>query len=204
MCSAFMWASAPLSKPLAEGLARPRRCPATTPSTSIESGLLTIVGGKWTTYRHMAEDCVNHATTLGDLEDKPCVTSNLKIHGYHQHPEELGSLAVYGSDATAIDALAKAEPSLNRQLHPNLPYIAAEIVWGVREEMSRTVDDALARRTRALLLNSRAAITIAPAVARILAIELHRDQAWIEQQIVDFNATAEQYVASPAPVPTTN
>ena len=161
-----------------------------------DSGLLTIVGGKWTTYRYMAQDCVNHAATLGDLKEVPCVTFNLHVHGYYEHPEELGSLAVYGSDAEHIQALAASEPGLARQLHPQLPYIAAEIVWAAREEMARNVDDALARRTRALFLNARAAIAMAPEVARILAAELKKDDTWAEQQIENFTALAAQYVAT--------
>ncbi len=167
-----------------------------------ESGLLTIVGGKWTTYRHMAEDCVNHAAALVDLKETPCATFDLRIHGYHQHPEDLGSLAVYGSDAKHIRALAAAQPELARQLHPELPYIAAEIVWAVREEMARTVDDALARRTRALPLNARAAIAMAPEVAAILASELKKDDTWVRSQISDFTTLAAQYVATALPAKT--
>ena len=158
------------------------------------SGLLTIVGGKWTTYRHMAEDCVDHAATLGDLNDAPCATHHLQIHGYHEHAEELGPLGVYGSDAAAIQALAASEPELARRLHPDLPYIAAEIVWAAREEMSRTVDDALSRRTRALPLNARAAIAMAPEVARLLARELGRDEAWEQAQVQSFTTLAAQYL----------
>ena len=158
------------------------------------SGLLTIVGGKWTTYRHMAEDCVDHAATLGDLREAPCVTHHLRIHGYHEHPEELGALGVYGTDAAAIRALAAREPELARQLHPELPYIAAEILWAAREEMARTVEDALSRRTRALPLNARAAVAMAPETARLLARELGRDAAWERAQVESFNALAAQYL----------
>jgi glycerol-3-phosphate dehydrogenase len=159
-----------------------------------DSGLLTIVGGKWTTYRHMAEDCVNHAINLGDLKDVPCDTANLPIHGYHQNPESLGSLAVYGSDAVEIRALADADPELAKQLHPELPYIAAEVVWAARNEMARTLEDVLARRTRALFLNAAAAITVAPQVARILARELKRDQTWVRRQAESFTSLAAQYL----------
>jgi glycerol-3-phosphate dehydrogenase len=162
-----------------------------------DSGLLTIVGGKWTTYRHMAEDCVNHAITLGDLKDAPCVTFDLHVHGYHEHPEALGPLAVYGSDAGKIQALADADPKLAQRLHPDLPYIAAEVVWAAREEMARTVDDVLARRTRALFLNAKAAISMAPEVARILALELNKNDAWAQQQVESFSSLAAQYVATP-------
>jgi glycerol-3-phosphate dehydrogenase len=169
------------------------------------SGLLTITGGKWTTYRHMAEDCVDHAITLGRLRDEPCKTRNLRIHGYVDHAtgtddsgadaERSGydAMAVYGSDADAIRTLARQESELAAPLDPNLPYVGAEIVWAARMEMARTVEDALARRTRALFLNSSAAIAMAPAAARLLAIELGRDQSWIEAQITAFRQLAEQY-----------
>jgi glycerol-3-phosphate dehydrogenase len=157
------------------------------------SGLLTIVGGKWTTYRHMAEDCVNHAITLGELPDVPSKTHDLRIHGYQQE-DSLSSLGVYGSDAGAILALAAADERLGRQLHPALPYIGAEVVWGVREEMARTVDDILSRRTRALFLNARAAMEMAPAVAALMAKELGTGQDWIEQQLQQFNDLAGKYL----------
>jgi glycerol-3-phosphate dehydrogenase len=157
------------------------------------SGLLTITGGKWTTYRHMAEDCVDHAITLGRLPDKSCVTKNLKIHGYIENSFALGSLEVYGSDAEGIRTLAASDPALAHQLHPELPVIGAEIVWGARVEMARTVEDALARRTRALFLNANAAIAMAPACAQLLARELGRDEAWVAAQVASFSELAEQY-----------
>ena len=162
-----------------------------------ESGLMTLVGGKWTTYRHMAEDCVDHALTLGDLGDAPCVTAGLKIHGHHPRPKELGNLGVYGSDAAAILDVAGEDPAFAEQLHPELPYLAAEIVWSVRHEMSRNLDDALARRTRALLLNARAAAAIAPRVARLMAAELGRDEQWIAAQVESFTVLAQQYLLTP-------
>jgi glycerol-3-phosphate dehydrogenase len=158
------------------------------------SGLLTIVGGKWTTYRHMAEDCVDHAVTLGELPDVRSKTHDLRIHGYKQGVESLTALGVYGSDGEAILALAAADERLGQRLHPALPYIAAEVVWGVREEMARTLDDVLSRRTRALFLNARAAMEMAPAVARLMAQELGAGQDWIEQQLQQFNDEAGKYL----------
>jgi glycerol-3-phosphate dehydrogenase len=157
------------------------------------SGLLTITGGKWTTYRHMAEDCVNHAITLGKLADVDCPTKNLRIHGYMQDSGGLGELEVYGSDAENIRALAATSPSLAAQLHPALPYIAAEVVWAAREEMARTVEDVLARRTRALFLNAAAATAMAEPVARLLADELGYDDAWAAAQVAGFIQLAQQY-----------
>ena len=158
-----------------------------------QSGLLTIVGGKWTTYRHMAEDTMNHAITLGKLDDRPCVTQDLHIHGYITGTEPHGSLWVYGSDAEKIATLATASPELARRLHPDLPYIAAEVIWAAREEMARTVEDVLARRTRALFLNAQAAIQMAPEVSRLLAEELGKDQAWAAAQVATFTTLAAQY-----------
>ena len=158
------------------------------------SGLLTIVGGKWTTYRHMAEDCVNHAITLATLEDIACNTRNLRLHGYHESPESLGTLWVYGSDAEKIRALATGNPQLLEPLHPELTYCAAEVIWATRFEMARTAEDILARRTRALFLNTHAAIAIAPNVAAIMAGELSYNQAWIDQQIAAFNKLARAYL----------
>ncbi len=175
------------------------------------SGLLTITGGKWTTYRHMAEDCVDHAITLGRLRDEPCRTRNLRIHGYLEQasgrggseldPERLGydAMAVYGSDADAIRTLAREQPALAAPLDPDLPYIGAEIVWGARAEMARTVEDALARRTRALFLNASAAVAMAPIAATLLATELGRDQSWIDEQIIAFRHLAAQYHVASAP-----
>ena len=160
------------------------------------SGLLTITGGKWTTYRHMAEDCVDHAITLGRLPDLPCVTKTLRIHGYLEDSAALGPLEVYGSDAQAIRALALEHEELAARLHPDLPYIAAEVVWAARNEMARTVEDILARRTRALFLNAGAASRMAESVARLLASELGRDQAWIDAQLREFCTLAEQYQVS--------
>jgi len=157
------------------------------------SGLLTITGGKWTTYRHMAEDCVNHAITLGKLPDVDCPTKNLRIHGYMQDCSSLGSLEVYGADAAKIRALAAARPELGAQLHPDLPYIAAEAVWAAREEMARGVEDVLARHTRALFLNARAAIAMAEPVAKLMAAELGRDEVWVTAQVTAFTELAQQY-----------
>jgi glycerol-3-phosphate dehydrogenase len=156
------------------------------------SGLLTITGGKWTTYRHMAEDCVDHAITLGKLPDVECKTKNLRIHGYLDDSAQLGSLQVYGADAEAIKMLGE-DPALAVQLHPELPYIAAEVVWAARAEMARTVEDVLARHTRALFLNARAATAMAEPVARLLAAELGRNEDWVAAQVKEFCEMAEQY-----------
>jgi glycerol-3-phosphate dehydrogenase len=158
------------------------------------SGLLTLTGGKWTTYRNMAEDCVNQAATLARLPEKPCPTRDLNIHGFHRQAPRFGSLAVYGSDALPIQDLMRSEPGLEEPLHPALSSCEAEVVWAARFEMARTVEDVLARRTRALFLEARAAIEVAPRVAELLAGELARDEAWARAQVEEFRALAEGYL----------
>ena len=162
-----------------------------------KSGLLTIAGGKWTTYRKMAEDGVDHAIVLGRLAERPCVTRDLRIHGFHPQAEQFGTLAGYGSDAVGIDALRRAQPALTAPLHPALPIIGAEVIWAARHEMARTLDDVLARRTRALSLNAGAAMAMAPTVARLLAAELGHDADWLRQQMTAFTAIASGYVVKP-------
>jgi len=158
------------------------------------SGLVTITGGKWTTYRKMAEDTVDHCIVLGGMEPRECVTKNLNIHGFHTHPERFGDLAAYGSDAPGVEALISSDPALARTIHPRLGLRAGEVVWAVREEMARTVDDVLARRTRSLILDARAAMEAAPRVAELMAPELEKDPSWAHEQAEAFTRMAEGYL----------
>jgi glycerol-3-phosphate dehydrogenase len=160
------------------------------------SGLLSIAGGKWTTYRRMAEDCINQAATLAELPEKPAVTSHLNIHGFHRHASKFENLASYGSDAIAIQDLNRNEPRLGAALHPELVYCEAEVIWAARAEMARTVEDVLARRTRALFLNARAASAMAPRVAALMASELHLGEAWQSEQVRTFQELARNYIIS--------
>jgi glycerol-3-phosphate dehydrogenase len=155
-------------------------------------GLLTITGGKWTTYRSMAEECVTRAATLAGLPRQPCRTQDLEIHGYQVDAKGLGHLSVYGSDAIEIQKLM-ADPELAAPLSNALPYVAAEVVWAVRAEMARTVADVLARRTRALVLNAAAAIQVAPQVAKLIASELGRNHNWVANQCAEFTSLAANY-----------
>ncbi len=158
------------------------------------SGLLTIAGGKWTTYRNMAEDCVGYAITVGDLEDRPCVTRSLRIHGHMRDAGRFGDLAWYGSDAAAVGSLIESEPRYGERLHPSLPYRGGDVAWSARFEMTRTVDDYLSRRSRATFLNARAAMEMAPTVAKLLAEDLGRDGKWIAEQIKEYTAIASGYL----------
>jgi glycerol-3-phosphate dehydrogenase len=158
-----------------------------------ESGLLSITGGKWTTYRNMAQDCVDQAATLANLPDRACVTPTQKIHGHLSNATDFGSLSVYGSDAPAIRELIATDAALGSQLDSQLPYVEAEVIWAARKEMARTVEDILARRTRALFLNVKAALRMAPRVANLLAKELGRDTSWQTEQVAAFTKTASGY-----------
>jgi glycerol-3-phosphate dehydrogenase len=158
------------------------------------SGLLSIAGGKWTTYRHMAEDCVNQAATLARLPEVDAVTSTLRIHGFHSQATQFGTLSAYGSDAPAIQELIQGAPELGRPLHASFKYCEAEVVWAVRNEMARTVEDVLARRTRALFLNAQAAFEMAPQTAALIARELQRDENWQVEQVRKFQQLARGYL----------
>ena len=165
------------------------------------NGLVTISGGKWTTYRKMAEDTIDQAATLAGVEDQPSVTKHLHIHGWHEHPEQFGDLARYGSDAPAVRGLMRDRPELDEKMHTDLPIRAAQVVWGARHEMARSVEDILARRTRSLLLNAQASIEIAPQVADLMADELGHGEDWKEDQVEAFTSLAEGYLVHKAASP---
>jgi glycerol-3-phosphate dehydrogenase len=158
------------------------------------SGLVTITGGKWTTYRKMAEDVIDHAIQVARRPPRPCVTRTLPLHGAYSGLPDLVHLTVHGSDVPAMVQLAMEDPPLMRCLHAALPYTAAEVVWSVRFEMARTVEDVLARRMRALFLNTRAAIEMAPEVAGLMAAELGRSAAWQATQVQSFQELAAGYL----------
>jgi glycerol-3-phosphate dehydrogenase len=158
------------------------------------SGLVTIVGGKWTTYRKMAEDVIDQAATVAGVEGTRSRTEDMHVHWWTLAKIREKNLQPYGSDAVKISELIKATPALSQKLHPALPYQQGEVVWQVRHEMARCVEDVLARRTRALILNARASIEAAPLVARLVAGELGHDAAWQARQVADYTALARGYV----------
>jgi glycerol-3-phosphate dehydrogenase len=159
-----------------------------------ESGLVTITGGKWTTYRKMAEDTVDLAIKAGNLKPSDCFTETFHIHGYTNENLYDDHLHIYGSDAQNIRELAMHHPALAGLLHPDYPYLKAEVVWAVRNEMAIHVEDFLARRIRILLLDAKAAIKMASVVAKLMADELHKDQHWINQQVNEFETLAKGYL----------
>lgn len=160
------------------------------------SGLITITGGKWTTYRKMAKDTVARAITVGKLPAAPCVTEETRVHGFSEEPGH-GHLNIYGSDAEGINRLVSENPKLGKALHDSFPNIRAEVVWAVRHEMARKVEDVLARRMRILFLDARAAIEMAPRVAALMATELGYEQDWEHEQLSEFTRLANAYLLEP-------
>ena len=176
---------------------------------TLASGLIHVTGGKWTTYRSMAEHTIDAAVGTGELPDvKDCQTKQLTIHGGElpqtdgpavsskTSSETLDHLSQYGSDADSIRQLAVQDPQLNEKLHAEHPFLLAEVQWCIDQEMACTVEDVLARRIRLLFLDARAAIDAAPAVADMLAKSLGHDQKWTTVQAESFSDLANGYLLS--------
>ena len=158
------------------------------------SGLVTITGGKWTTYRKMAEDTVDQATIVAELEERPSISKTLSIHGFHKNAKRFGNLSVYGSDAPFIQDVMREDARFKERLHAGMNIRAGEVIWAVRHEMARTVEDFLSRRTRALLLDARASMAMAPKVAALMAEALKKDAAWQKEQVAAYRQLAQGYL----------
>jgi glycerol-3-phosphate dehydrogenase len=161
-----------------------------------DSGLISITGGKWTTYRKMAEDVLEVAILKANLPPVKSITDDLHIHGYMQDVDFSSPLYYYGADKEQIEQLSKNEKKLSEKIHLQLPYIKAEIIWAVRNEMCMTIEDLLARRTRMLFLDALSSIEAAPLVAKIMAEEMNRDETWIQHQIENYTLVAKNYLPS--------
>jgi len=162
--------------------------------TVSESGLITITGGKWTTYRKMGEDTINKAADVASLDNRECITKSLRIHGWLKNVDKNDHLYIYGSENIAIKKLAENDARLSEKMCDSLPYIKAEVIWHVRNEMARTVEDVLARRTRALFLDAKASLEMAPIVARIIAQELNKSLEWEKEQVDQYTVLANEYL----------
>jgi glycerol-3-phosphate dehydrogenase len=160
-----------------------------------DAKLLTITGGKWTTYRRMAEDAINRAAPLGGLPTMRSQTAELKLHGWIEELDrETGWERVYGADLPAVQHLGQEDPDLDQPLHPQLPFQRSQVIWAARHEMATCVEDVLARRTRSLFLDARASLEAAPITARLLASELGKDANWEQEQLENYRRVAEGYV----------
>jgi glycerol-3-phosphate dehydrogenase len=164
--------------------------------TISESELITITGGKWTTYRKMGEDVLEIAIPKAGLRESECKTRDLPIHGYKKEIDLSDARYYYGTDEEPIQSLVRADKTLGEKINAALPFIKAEIIWAVQNEMCMTVEDFLSRRTRALLLDARSAIESAPVVAEIMAKEMQQNEKWINDEIDHFNSIAKNYLPS--------
>lgn len=158
-----------------------------------DSGLVTLTGGKWTTFRKMGEDTVDYFSRVTGEPLKKSRSLEMKIHGATSHVPE-GHWGIYGFNAPLIKDLIKEDSTWEEQLHPDFPNIAAEVIWSVREEMAVKVEDILSRRIRMLVLDAQAAIDTAPKVARLMATEMGKDENWIAAELADFDKTAMKYL----------
>jgi glycerol-3-phosphate dehydrogenase len=164
--------------------------------TISDSGLISIAGGKWTTYRRMAEDTVNVAVEKADLSARPSVTNSLRIHGYREDTDFNAPMYYYGTDQTLIQKIIDLDPVLGEQIHHLFPYVKGEVTWAVREEMCMTIEDFLARRSRMLFLDAKASVEAAPVVAALMAGLLVKDANWVRQQLDEYTLLAKNYLPS--------
>lgn len=159
-----------------------------------KSGMVTLTGGKWTTYRQMAEDAIDTVAETGSLPQKKSITRNLKIHAYKKDVDFKNPMHFYGSDEEKIIAIANQEDGLSEYVSEKLKVIKAQVIWGARYEMARTVEDILSRRTRCLLLDAKESIKMAPIVAELLAKELGHDKVWEQNQYEEYKVLASRYI----------
>jgi glycerol-3-phosphate dehydrogenase len=159
-----------------------------------KGGMLNISGGKWTTYRKMAQELILKAHYQSGLAYTRCQTETMKLHGWMKKVDFQDPLHYYGSDAAVIRYLQ--HDGHGQLLHPDLPYTAAEVIFATSHEMAQTLEDVLARRTRALMLDARAAIECAPLVAEIMRKELNQDEIWKKEQLEAFRKMAEGYLVN--------
>lgn len=183
----------PLAKPEGEGKATKEISRGHKILISV-SGLVTIIGGKWTTYRKMAEDTIDKAAMLGGFPERNCITTHMPVHGFRMDIDpQTDPLSVYGIHKEDIIALGEEDESLAGFLSEKLEIRKSQVAWAVRKEMARTLEDVLARRTRALFLDARESLRIARETAEIIARELKKDEEWIEHQLVIFKQIAQNY-----------
>lgn len=157
------------------------------------SGLLTIIGGKWTTYRRMAEETIDKGINAGVLDKRICITSDLCLTSMDINITD-GRFHIYGEGLADIEKMISEKPELGDKIDERLPYTKAEIIWVCRNEMPVNIEDILARRTRALFLNARASAEIAEEIAILMAEEFGHDQKWKDEQVEAYNQLVRNYL----------
>jgi glycerol-3-phosphate dehydrogenase len=159
-----------------------------------DNDLITITGGKWTSYRLMAEDTIDKAISMKLVDKRKCVTKHLKIHGWRPEPDLSNHYYIYGSEEPALHQVEQENVKYQERISPKYDYTFGEVVWAVRHEMARTLDDVLARRVRLLYIDAREALRVAPEVAKVMATELGMSELWIDEQVAFFSSIAKNYI----------
>lgn len=158
-----------------------------------KSDLITIIGGKWTTYRRMGQDVINKMEFIKKLPKRKSITSSLHLYGYKKEVDFKDLLYFYGSDIIYIKELIISNSKLDEWVSEILQIKKAQVVWACKNEMARTVEDFLARRTRALFLDAKESVRTAPIVAEIMANELGYNKEWEKSQIEKYTTLANSY-----------
>ncbi|EOZ99700.1 Glycerol-3-phosphate dehydrogenase [Indibacter alkaliphilus LW1] len=182
----------PLAAPK-EGSTKTKEISRSHKVTVSESNLVSITGGKWTTFRKMGEDTVEYFYKVTGEKSVESRSSNIKYNGFTDTPKE-GHWKGYGENFMEIQKLIETNQELGEKLHEKYPYTKAEVVWSVRNEMAVKVEDVLSRRLRILLLDSKAALKMAPLVAELMASELGKDESWVKSELADFEKLANKYI----------
>ena len=155
------------------------------------SGLISVLGGKWTTYRKISEDAIDTAISINKLKKKKCKTKKTKLFGYKKKVDFSDPMHVYGSLKKKVESLGGIDD--NKSLSTKF-YISNNIIeWSIIHEMALTVEDILARRTRCVFLDSNESKLIAPSVAKKMADVLEKDQEWIDSELKNFNKLIKNY-----------
>ncbi|MGC6422356.1 MAG: glycerol-3-phosphate dehydrogenase/oxidase [Flavobacteriaceae bacterium] len=155
------------------------------------TGLVSILGGKWTTFRKMAEDTINTSIAVGGLPERKCNTERLPIHGYDYNMSWEDPMHVFGADAEKIRSL---RPEGNSSLSDKFFITPNMIQWGVENEMAMTLEDMLARRSRCLFLDARETLRIAPKVAELMREFLQTSPLWVKTQLKSFTNLSSNYI----------
>ncbi|MBK8518160.1 MAG: glycerol-3-phosphate dehydrogenase/oxidase [Saprospiraceae bacterium] len=137
-----------------------------------DSGLVTITGGKWTTYRKMARDVVNRAIRTSSLHYERSQTKSLHL------------IIKTNEDTTNQSVI----------IHPDFPYTTSDVHFAIDEEMACTLEDILARRVRLLFLDAKAAMKVAPDVCKILQTRFNHSDEWYKSELETFYLTAKKYL----------
>lgn len=157
------------------------------------SNLISITGGKWTTYRRMASETIDKAIRSGLLEKRKSKTEHLQLETISESRMD-GRMKIYGKGSDEIKQMINDFPALGAAAGRDLPYTKAELMWICRNEMPLMLEDLLARRTRALILDAKASLDMAPVAASIMAGELGFDDGWVRDQVEKYSILVKKYL----------